>query len=440
MKVIGIADSDSYVKWGAAVLDRMPEHWDRSLAVIRTPAVPSERQLHSALAGTRFSDASTPVIDLADLAELIALERPDVVLLSVRGPVVRVLVRMIVAAPVERPVLVSGLPGISIPETLNALYYRSQADLFILHSKREISAFGALAGRLGIRQEFALATLPFLPPRRPNARPGTDILFAAQAKVPKPLEDRRLVLAWLAETARRHPERRIVIKLRGLTGEAQTHSERYPYDVLLAELEQPPENLVVSTGAMSKHLREAGALVTVSSTAALEAVAAGIPVLALDEFGVRDSLINTVFEGSGLLAGAEALMAGDFRAPQEHWLDENYFHAPSEDTWVEAIQLAVDLRDAGRLPLRPQFRGRLGGALRRIWDRKIALGAYDRSPEGYLALAVGLPLRAGVRTFRRWQARLRRVVVGDRPMERVDAPGTGPTAWSTRRRSRAPRR
>lgn len=422
MKVLGVVDSDSYVKWGAAVLDRMPEHWDRSLAVIRTPALPSERQLRSALAGTGFSESSPPVIDLNDLAELVSLERPDVVLLSVRGPVVRVLVRMIVAAPVGRPVLVSGLPGISIPETLNALYYRSQADLFILHSKREIRAFDALAGRLGIRQEFGLATLPFLPPRQANARPGSDIVFAAQAKVPKPLEHRRLVLHWLAETARRHPDRRVVIKLRALTGEAQTHSERYPYDLLLAELEQPPQNLVVSTGAMSKHLREAGALVTVSSTAALEAVAAGIPVLALDEFGVDAALINTVFEGSGLLADAEALMAGDFREPHEHWLDENYFHAPSEDTWVGAIQAAADRRSVGRLPLRPQFRGRLGGAFRRIWDRKIALGAYDRSPEGYLALAVGLPLRAGVRSFRRWQARLRRMVTGDRPMERIGVP------------------
>lgn len=421
MKVIGVADSDSYVKWGSAMLERMPEHWDRSLAIIRTPALPSERQLHAALAGTRFGDAPPPVIDLADLAALVTREQPDVVLLSVRGPVVRVLVRMIVAAPVERPVLVCGLPGISIPETLNALYYRSQADLFVLHSKREIRAFEALAGRLGIGQRFCLATLPFLASRERGARPGTDIVFAAQAKVPKPLDDRRLVLSWLAETARRHPDRRVVIKLRALSGEPQTHAERYPYDALLAELEPAPANLVVSTGAMSKHLREAAGLVTVSSTAALEAVAAGVPVLALDEFGVDARLINTVFEGSGLLAGADSLIAGDFREPQERWLDENYFHAPSDDTWLQSIEVALDARDAGLLPLRPQFRGRFGGALRRIWDRKIALGAYDRSPEGYLALAVGVPLRGAVRSLRRSRARLRRMVAGDRPMERIGA-------------------
>jgi hypothetical protein len=406
LKVLGITDSDSYVKWGAAVLDRMPAEWERSLVVLRTPALPSADQLGSALSGTGFDAAATPVVDLGDLAELVTREEPDIVLFSVRGPVMRVLVRMIVASGVRRPVFVCGLPGISIPETLNALYYRSQADVFLLHSKREIRAFSALADQLGISQEFGLGTLPFLTARHPQATPGTDIVFAAQAKVPRMLEDRLLVLQWLAETARRHPERRVVIKLRGLAGEPQTHSERYPYDTMLSELGDAPSNLVVSTGPMSEHLRDAGALVTVSSTAALEAISVGVPVLAIDDFGVTNRLINIVFEGSGLLASSEALLGAQFRQPDESWLDDNYFHAPSDDDWVTVIEDASRRRDAGQLPLRPQFRGSLGGNLRRVWDRKRALGPYDRSVGGYAALAVGLPLWWAVRRYRRLRARL----------------------------------
>jgi hypothetical protein len=360
------------------------------------------------LTGTRFSSDDTVVVDLVDLAALVASERPDVVLLSVRGPVVRVLVRMIVASTEKRPVIVGGLPGISIPETLNALYYRSQVDLIVLHSKREVRAFGDLAGHLGIQQDFGLARLPFLSARKPGGRPGSDILFAPQAKVPKALESRELLLGWLVETARQHPDRRVVIKLRGTAGEAQTHSERYPYDALLAELDDVPENIVISTGSMSEHLADANALVTVSSTAALEAIAAGVPVLALDDFGVSAQLINLVFEDSGLLAGSGALVSGDFREPNEHWLDDNYFHAPSDETWIAAIEAAVARRELGRLPLRRQFRGSLGGNLRRVWDRKRALGQYDRSVGGYVALAIGLPLRGLVRRYRKARARLRR--------------------------------
>lgn len=406
MKVLGVADSDSYIKWGASILGGMPAAWSRGLVIIRTPALPSAGQLDSALAGTGFSPADAPLVDLADLAAHIAHERPDVVLLSVRGPVVRVLVRAIVAAGRHRPLIVSGLPGISIPATLLALYYRSQVDLLILHSKREIEEFAELAESWGIQQDFGLATLPFLS-GLPAAEGGSDVVFAAQAKVPKSLEDRTSLLGWLAEAARVRPDQRFIIKLRAITGEAQTHSERYPFDVLLGEFDDAPDNLVVSTGPMSQHLEGAAALVTVSSTAAIEAVAMGVPVLALDDFGVSGGLINLVFEGSGLLASSRELVAGEFPTPRPEWRDANYFHAAGDETWIAAIEAGVARREHGPLPLRPQFRATLGGNLRRIWDRKVALGEYDTSPEGYLALALGIPLRGGVRLLRRVRARLR---------------------------------
>ena len=138
MKVLAIADSDSYIKWGASVLERMPPQWDRSLVVIATPAAPSDGQLASALAGTGFAPEAVPVLLLADLADRMAVDKPDVVLLSVRGPVVRVLIRSIMQSVERRPVIVSGLPGISIPATRKALYYRAQVDYFLLHSRREI--------------------------------------------------------------------------------------------------------------------------------------------------------------------------------------------------------------------------------------------------------------------------------------------------------------
>lgn len=421
MKVLAIADSDSYIKWGAFVLSRMPDSWSRSLVVIRTPVLPSESQLDAALAGTGLTADDCPSVDPDDLAGLIATEQPDVVLLSVRGPVVRVLVRTIVAAARHRPLLVSGLPGISIPATMRALYYRCQVDLLILHSKREIAEFGELAQELGVQQDFALSTLPFLATAH-AAGHGTDIVFAAQAKVPRSREDRELLLGWLAEAARARPERRVILKLRGTSTEPQTHAERFPFDVLLAEREDRPSNLIVSTGPMSAHLENAAALVTVSSTAAIEAMAMGVPVLAIDDFGVSAKLINLVLEGSGVLGDSRQLIEGDFRSPDQAWLDANYFHETADETWITSIEAGV-ARVSGRpMPLRPQFRAGLGGNLRHVWDRKRALGQYDRSPEGYLALAVGLPLLRGVKLARRLRKKLRRasdVVDSRQASERV---------------------
>ncbi len=377
--------------------------WLTEFVLLRTPALPTQAQRAAALAGTPQPDP--PLLHLAEVAALIGQRRPDVVFLALRGPVIRVLVRAIVALGDPRPVLVTGLPGISIPASLNAIYYRSQADVLVLQSKREVAEFSALAAGLGVTQRFALATLPFLPTRRTSACRGNDVVFAAQAKVPPAETDRRYLLDRLIETALAHPELRVVLKLRGVQGEAQTHFERHPYDALLREVGHVPDNLVVDTGPMSEALRDASALVTVSSTAAIEAIATGVPVVLVDDFGVSPLLINSVFEASGLLAPLDDVVAARFRTPEEHWLDENYFHAPTEDDWVAAIEVAVAARDAGELPLRPQFRGRLGGALRRMWDRRIALGEYDTSVVGSVAYAVGSPLRELVRYVRRVRSR-----------------------------------
>jgi hypothetical protein len=132
-----------------------------------------------------------------------------------------------------------------------------------------------------------------------------------------------------------------------------------------------------------------------------------VPVLAIDDFGVSGALINLVFEGSGVLGSSRDLVNGDFRTPHPSSRDANHFHPPADDDWIASIEAGVARRLDGPLPLRAQFRATLGGNLRRIWDRKRALGEYDRSPEGYLALAVGLPLRGAVRLSRRVRVRAR---------------------------------
>jgi len=400
-RVLAVADSDSYLKWGAALLDRAPQEWERSLAILASPVLPSPDQIESALAG---GSAPAPVImDLSALAVRVTESEPDVVLVAVRGPLVKVVVRAIVGAAARRPVIVSGLPGISIPATRMAIAHRAQADLLVLHSRREVREFGVLAEWIGCEQRFALATLPFLlaDRHRESRRHTGDVIFAAQAKVPRSREDRVTLLRWLAEAARSDPARRVVVKVRAAAGEAQTHAEEHDYAELISALEEVPPNLVVEGGPMGRHLAGAGALVTVSSTAAIEAVAMRVPVLALDDFGVSPELINPVFEGSGLLGGSADLVAGRFGSPDREWLLDNYFHGAEHDDWVERIEELLALREAGALQLKPLRSGTVGGRLRRAWDRKIALGRFDRSYSGMVALAVGLPVRAVYRALRR---------------------------------------
>lgn len=388
-----VADSDSYLKWGAGILGELPAGWRTELVILATPVLPSRAQKVSALAGTSIEADGVRVLAIRELLELVRDCLPDAVVVSTRGPVARALIQELAQLGETRPVIVSGMPGISVPATSRAVIYRAQADLFLLHSRREIREFRALAERTGVELRFGLTTLPFLTGRRSPA-PKTDIVFAAQAKVPLLREDRMLVLEHLVETANRHPQLRVVVKVRAESGEQQTHFERFSYPELLHEmLPEPPANLVVSAGPMDAQLDLAVGLVTVSSTAIVEAVDRGVPVLALEDFGIGPEIINDAFVGSGLFGPLAALPELDFREVEDSWRDDNYLHPTDDNDWVEQLELLVLERREHGLPVRPRHSRGTGGVLRRAWDRKRALGVHDTAVLGRLALLVGTPLR-----------------------------------------------
>jgi hypothetical protein len=228
-------------------------------------------------------------------------------------------------------------------------------------------------------------------------------VFAAQAIVPRERFERVRVAELLVAAAEADPSRRVVVKLRAAAGEKQTHREHDDYRDLLARIARTrplPENLIVSTEPMARALDTAQGLMTVSSTAAIEAVARGVPVIALDTFGVSDQLINPVFVGSGLLAGESAVIARDFRHPDASWLVDNYFHDPSMDAWFDKLRSLVARRRAGTLAPKPPLERR-GGRARDVFERTMALGSKDRSVAGAAAMVVGWPLRFSIRSWNR---------------------------------------
>ena len=54
-RLLVVADSDSYVKWGAALASTLPSTWAIRLVILASPVMPSGRHLADALAGTRFA-------------------------------------------------------------------------------------------------------------------------------------------------------------------------------------------------------------------------------------------------------------------------------------------------------------------------------------------------------------------------------------------------
>ncbi|REE98383.1 DUF6716 putative glycosyltransferase [Thermomonospora umbrina] len=349
-RVLAVADSDSYLKWTAGLLDHLPEDWSRRLAVVRSPITPSPEQIRSALNGTGSKDPA--VVTARGLVRVITEHRPDVVLLGCTGPVVDTLSAMVLGR--SRPVLVSGLPGISVPATERAWRFRSAADLFIVHSHHEVAEFTEIARRMGLPGRVGLARLPFLAPA--EAAPVRDrVVFATQAKVPVERGQRESILLSLAALAERRPDLRVVVKLRALATEEQTHRERHSYqtlwDEMVAEGRVRAGLLTFDAGPMREHLAHAAGFVTVSSTAALEAIAASVPLLVLSDFGVGAEMINLVFADSGCLGTLADLERAEFRDPDPAWCAANYFHAPDADDWVGTLTDLVRTSRGGALPV-----------------------------------------------------------------------------------------
>lgn len=356
VRTLLITDSDSYVKWGASLSGQIPAGWQARLVVLRGNAQPSRRQIAEALAGTRFDVPDAELVGRDELTRILIRWRPDVVVAAARGMAVQAVGEVMVRSGV-RPVVVSGLPGISVPVLAPGLRYRRCADVFVVHSHRELREFRAADDA----HRFELATMPYLHARvvDDGMSPERDrIVFAAQAMVPASRTDRLWMLQRLVETARSHPHLTVVVKVRAHEGEPQTHVEELPYDDLLVELVEAgvdvPRNLVIEGGAMAWHLRRAVGLATISSTALLEAVAAGVPCVAIDDFGVGRRQINSVLVGSGLLGSTQRLVSGSFRHPTPEWLDDNYLHDPADNTWVAAVEELLVRRSRGELaPLPP---------------------------------------------------------------------------------------
>lgn len=425
LRVVAIADSDSYLKWSAATLAAMPADWQTEQWVIRSPIAPSSAQVRAA------TPRPVQSLPLAEIMIKLFRDPPDVLLLAATGPVVHaVLSYPFLRRQRRRPVLITGLPGISIPASELALRYRSGCDLFLLHSVREVEEFRAAADRIGVQIDFGLATLPFIRQARDEfaaAHPGQrgpgqqngeerslapagsergTIVFAAQAKVPVERVDREQVLRSLAALPPRH---RVVIKLRATTGEQQTHRERLPYPELWQDLAASdgldPERIRFVGGSMADALADADGFVTVSSTAALEAIGVEVPILILSDFGVSAEAINEVFVGSGCLGTLDDLAAGRLHRPNADWLRSNYFHPQGRTDWVDKIENLAWSRERGGLE--PRDSPAVGSRSR--WLRR--------------QLRLVLPrraLRVTGAVLRRVK-RVRRRLRGQRPVPSVDA-------------------
>ena len=138
---------------------------------------------------------------------------------------------------------------------------------------------------------------------------------------------------------------------------------------------------------MQEVLRTSRGFATVSSTAALEAMAMNRPTLIISDFGVSAEMINLVFEESGCLGTLDDLRSGRLCQAAPRWLEANYFHPAGENNWLELLNQLLEVRAAGQLAPLPRWRDSLRGRMRRRLRLMIpaALWPYIRRLRGVVS-------------------------------------------------------
>lgn len=330
LRVAVLADSDTRWKWGALTARRLTaasttggRPVEISGLLLRGRATPTPRQL--AEVGEVGIDADrVREVTAAEFLRTVREEAYDLVVLSLVGGGVQAMLHGLAALRLDRrPVVVTGYVGVVYEKLADGLLLRHGADVVLANSRHDAERFRAVYEGVGADASAVTeAALPFLggEPHRPQEGRDT-VVFAAQPSVPASRADRTYLLRRLVEHARLHPRREVLLKLRSKPGEHTTHIEELPYQRLAEKLPGGlPPNFRLVYGHMGEVLDRTDLLVTVSSTAALESLHRRIPTAVLTDLGVRETLGNHHFIGSGLLTSWDRLDGGIRPRPDEEWL------------------------------------------------------------------------------------------------------------------------
>jgi hypothetical protein len=346
-RALFLAAFDSQLKWCARIRDELERRGFLCQVVVP--------DLRNALSPAQVADAGFTEVEDVSWSEL--LDRAvaaDVVVSGLAGPATKALLfdlaQRLEGGQGPGPVLVSGWVGVIIEKITAGYLDRCGSDVVAVNSVEDLQHFRRTATALALPPDNLLLTgLPLLggrpaPPRTAVRR----MLFADQPTVPSSAAERRFLYDGALGYARAHPDREVLLKPRHRPDEDTFHRMRHHPEVLLADAALPP-NFRIDYTPVAELLPEVDLVVTVSSTACLEALDRGCQVALLLDLGVHERYGNHVFLDSGLLRTWAEITEDRLGAPRADWLAGYFF--PREQTSTEVLADRLEeLLTSGRRP------------------------------------------------------------------------------------------
>ncbi len=249
-----------------------------------------------------------------------------------------------------RPLIATIYPGILFRHHHDGFSARMPADLVILNSKKDHQCFNALRRAYGDFQDnnsFDLGPVTvigslgfeFAPERR-------NVIFFDQPSVPRTREEKFHIFEELSRLSELHPHLDFCVKLRVGPKDATLHKGGQgtlaylnDFNRKLAPGRRP---LILVDGSPRALIAGSLLVLSVSSTALVEALACGCPAMALADFGIDEDYGVSYFVGSGISGLMENLDPANPPIVSNAWMEDNVGN-PDLRSAALAERLADDL-------------------------------------------------------------------------------------------------
>jgi hypothetical protein len=216
-------------------------------------------------------------------------------------------------------------PGIAIRSQIEAFLTRIRTDYVLINSKNDLLYHKLICKLIGIKFNGFLYGPTWVDT---EVHHGTDkkshtAIFFEQFKTPHSEEEKKYLLKCLTRIAQNNPNHVIYIKSRPL----ENHKGKTLEDFCKTQ-NHTPINLKILHESENHILNSSNTYITISSSAAFDAIAQGKKIFLLKEFK-KHKYQSNFFERSGLYRYANDIFLNKPNAIDEQWLKANYTN-PSE--------------------------------------------------------------------------------------------------------------
>jgi hypothetical protein len=208
---------------------------------------------------------------------------------------------------------------------------RSGVDLLCLNGEGDAQLYRQACAAMGLASDNAeVSGLPILWSLEPRLQvpEAASIVFFEQPSVPDNPIQRKYICRRLADLARAWPDHPVIFKPRTSKVEATLHRHHGEMSSRVEKLSRRIPNLQISYKPSLALLKQCGCAITVSSTAAMEAMALGVSTRIVSDLGVNETLGNHYFLGSGALADFDAIIRDPFSPRHDPAWTERQGHRP----------------------------------------------------------------------------------------------------------------